>query len=276
MVAASINFPFWRGRVRHPIKHRLAALARRTGLFDAAYGPNRSTSASCSGPTAPARRRTSAWAGATTPTPRRWAAGSWRATASTSCSSTCPRPTRPRTGRRRRATSTPSRAPTSVATLMSAAAAWSRSSSATGVLLADHGQSAVEDRGRRPRRVRRPAPVRGAARTDPGDPIWRCRLEPGGACVPARRRRRPPRARRAPACALAVDLAAWREDGARRRAPRGPRAAVRAGRPAARPPRRRLDGRGRPRALELVTDGTRSPRRLSERARTPLAASSAA
>jgi Type I phosphodiesterase / nucleotide pyrophosphatase len=41
-VAASINFHVFRGRVRHPLKHRSAgALARRIGVFDAAYGPSR-------------------------------------------------------------------------------------------------------------------------------------------------------------------------------------------------------------------------------------------
>jgi hypothetical protein len=41
-VAASINFYVWRGRVRHPIKHPFVRhVARRTGFFDAAYGPTR-------------------------------------------------------------------------------------------------------------------------------------------------------------------------------------------------------------------------------------------
>ena len=40
MVAASINFYVWRGRVRHSFKYpMLARFARRTGFFDAAYGP---------------------------------------------------------------------------------------------------------------------------------------------------------------------------------------------------------------------------------------------
>jgi hypothetical protein len=42
LVAASINFYVFRGRVRHPLKHRaVSALARRIGVFDAAYGPSR-------------------------------------------------------------------------------------------------------------------------------------------------------------------------------------------------------------------------------------------
>jgi hypothetical protein len=42
LVAASINFPVFRGRVRHPLKWRgAAAVARRIGVFDAAYGPSR-------------------------------------------------------------------------------------------------------------------------------------------------------------------------------------------------------------------------------------------
>jgi hypothetical protein len=42
LVAASINFPVFRGRVRHPMKWRgAAAVARRIGVFDAAYGPSR-------------------------------------------------------------------------------------------------------------------------------------------------------------------------------------------------------------------------------------------
>jgi hypothetical protein len=42
LVAASINFPVFRGRVRHPLKWRpAAAIARRIGVFDAAYGPSR-------------------------------------------------------------------------------------------------------------------------------------------------------------------------------------------------------------------------------------------
>ncbi len=42
LVAASINFPVFRGRHRHPLKWRpAAALARRIGVFDAAYGPSR-------------------------------------------------------------------------------------------------------------------------------------------------------------------------------------------------------------------------------------------
>jgi hypothetical protein len=40
MVAASVNFPIWRGRVRHSFKYpMLARFARRTGFMDAAYGP---------------------------------------------------------------------------------------------------------------------------------------------------------------------------------------------------------------------------------------------
>jgi hypothetical protein len=40
-VAASVNFPVWRGRVRHTFKHpMLGRLARRTGFMDAAYGPS--------------------------------------------------------------------------------------------------------------------------------------------------------------------------------------------------------------------------------------------
>ena len=39
-VAAAINFFVFRGRVRHPLKHRpWRRLARRIGMFDAAYGP---------------------------------------------------------------------------------------------------------------------------------------------------------------------------------------------------------------------------------------------
>ncbi len=42
LVAASINYYVFRGRVRHPLKHRaVSALARRIGVFDAAYGPTR-------------------------------------------------------------------------------------------------------------------------------------------------------------------------------------------------------------------------------------------
>ena len=42
LVAAAINYYVFRGRVRHPLKHRpVAALARRIGVFDAAYGPRR-------------------------------------------------------------------------------------------------------------------------------------------------------------------------------------------------------------------------------------------
>ncbi len=41
MVAASVNFPIWRGRVRHSFKYpMLARFARRTGFMDAAYGPS--------------------------------------------------------------------------------------------------------------------------------------------------------------------------------------------------------------------------------------------
>jgi hypothetical protein len=41
MVAASVNFPVWRGRVRHTFKHPLLGrFARRTGFMDAAYGPS--------------------------------------------------------------------------------------------------------------------------------------------------------------------------------------------------------------------------------------------
>jgi hypothetical protein len=41
MTAASINFPVWRGRVRHSFKHPLlGAFARKTGFMDAAYGPS--------------------------------------------------------------------------------------------------------------------------------------------------------------------------------------------------------------------------------------------
>ena len=40
LTAACINFYVWRGRVRHTFKHRwLERLARRTGFFDATYGP---------------------------------------------------------------------------------------------------------------------------------------------------------------------------------------------------------------------------------------------
>src|SRR5207342_2476559 len=42
LVAASINFPVFRGRTRHEIKHRPArTVARRIGMFDAVYGPRR-------------------------------------------------------------------------------------------------------------------------------------------------------------------------------------------------------------------------------------------
>jgi hypothetical protein len=42
LVAAAINYYVFRGRVRHPLKHRpVAAIARRIGVFDAAYGPKR-------------------------------------------------------------------------------------------------------------------------------------------------------------------------------------------------------------------------------------------
>jgi hypothetical protein len=42
LTAAAINFYVWRGRVRHPIKHPFVRrVARRTGFFDAAYGPTR-------------------------------------------------------------------------------------------------------------------------------------------------------------------------------------------------------------------------------------------
>ena len=98
MVAASVNFPIWRGRVRHSFKYpMLARFARRTGFMDAAYGPSQFyfgelfATERTGAPTSPA------WAVATTRTPRPWDAGSWRATASTSCCSTCPRPTRPGT-----------------------------------------------------------------------------------------------------------------------------------------------------------------------------------
>lgn len=41
-VAASINFFVFRGRQRHPIRHKPArAVARRIGMFDAVYGPTR-------------------------------------------------------------------------------------------------------------------------------------------------------------------------------------------------------------------------------------------
>jgi hypothetical protein len=41
MKAASVNFPVWRGRVRHSFKYpMLAHFARRTGFMDAAYGPS--------------------------------------------------------------------------------------------------------------------------------------------------------------------------------------------------------------------------------------------
>ena len=41
MIAGSINFPVWRGRVRHSFKYpMLARFARRTGFMDAAYGPS--------------------------------------------------------------------------------------------------------------------------------------------------------------------------------------------------------------------------------------------
>lgn len=42
LVAAAINYYVFRGRVRHPLKHRpVAALARKIKVFDAAYGPKR-------------------------------------------------------------------------------------------------------------------------------------------------------------------------------------------------------------------------------------------
>ena len=42
LVAAAINYYVFRGRVRHPLKHpAVAALARKIGVFDAAYGPSR-------------------------------------------------------------------------------------------------------------------------------------------------------------------------------------------------------------------------------------------
>jgi predicted AlkP superfamily pyrophosphatase or phosphodiesterase len=42
LVAASINFYVFRGRVRHPLKYRsVSQIARRIGVFDAAYGPTR-------------------------------------------------------------------------------------------------------------------------------------------------------------------------------------------------------------------------------------------
>jgi hypothetical protein len=42
LVAAAINYYVFRGRVRHPLKHKpVAAIARRIGVFDAAYGPKR-------------------------------------------------------------------------------------------------------------------------------------------------------------------------------------------------------------------------------------------
>jgi Type I phosphodiesterase / nucleotide pyrophosphatase len=42
LVAAAVNYFVFRGRVRHPLKHRpVGALARRIGVFDAAYGPSR-------------------------------------------------------------------------------------------------------------------------------------------------------------------------------------------------------------------------------------------
>ncbi len=41
MIAASVNFPVWRGRVRHSFKYpMLGRFARRTGFMDAAYGPS--------------------------------------------------------------------------------------------------------------------------------------------------------------------------------------------------------------------------------------------
>jgi Type I phosphodiesterase / nucleotide pyrophosphatase len=40
-IAASVNFPVWRGRTRHTFKHSLLGrFARRTGFMDAAYGPS--------------------------------------------------------------------------------------------------------------------------------------------------------------------------------------------------------------------------------------------
>ena len=42
LVAGAINFYVWRGRVRHPMRSRaLGRLARRTGFFDATWGPTR-------------------------------------------------------------------------------------------------------------------------------------------------------------------------------------------------------------------------------------------
>ena len=114
MVAASVNFPVWRGRVRHSFKYpMLARFARRTGFIDAAYGPCQFYFGELF-----ASERTGAppnlgVGGKNDATRLPWAAGSSRATASTSCSSTCPetdlaRPSR----RRRRCAPTPSRAPT--------------------------------------------------------------------------------------------------------------------------------------------------------------------
>lgn len=41
-VAGSINYYVFRGRMRHPLKHpRAVSVARRIGVFDAAYGPTR-------------------------------------------------------------------------------------------------------------------------------------------------------------------------------------------------------------------------------------------
>ena len=95
LVAGAINFFVFRGRVRHPLKRpRAVPMARRIGMFDAAYGPTRFFFGELFASDAHRRAAaTSACTGATTSTPPRSGAGWWPATASTSSSTTCPRST---------------------------------------------------------------------------------------------------------------------------------------------------------------------------------------
>ena len=114
------------------------------------------------------------------------------------------------------------------------------------VLCADHGQSPDRPRRRRPRRVRGHAPVSRPRRTDPDE----CDLavaasNRAGARLPAREPDAASRDRRAPARTTLGRRRSLARGRARRRSTRGPRAAVRARRPAAGRP---WAARGRSRA----------------------------
>ena len=253
MVAASVNFPVWRGRVRHSFKYpMLARFARRTGFMDAAYGPSQFyfgelfATDRTGAPHEPRRgrsqRRQRRGRGALARGARRLRLPALL-------------PARDRLGR----------APGGDALRPAAVAG---ADDAVATLMSAAGGVGAVPRALRRRAVRRPRPVRRStatttsatrsptcacsaarARTDPSAlRSRRRRLEPRGARLPARRAGY--RSTRSRERLLAAALGRRRRlarGRARRRPPRGPRAAVRAGRAAARRAAAALDGRGRPR-----------------------------